>query len=88
MEIELPGLLNLVKKPLLKVVKGTIVEDLFERTWDFERLYVEIKNIAGGNHQSLAVLVSPCTPFQGTLENRGAYVMPLRGDDMVFGASY
>ena len=32
---------------------------------------VEIKNIAGGNHQSLAVLVSPCTPFQGTLENRG-----------------
>ena len=51
--------------------------------------YVEIKNIAGGNHQSLAVLVSPCTPFQGTLENRGgAYVMPLRGDDMVFGVSY
>ena len=29
-----------------------------------------IENIAGGKHQSLAVLVSPCTPFQGTLENR------------------
>ena len=30
LEIELPGLLNLVKKPLLKVVKGTIVEDLLK----------------------------------------------------------
>ena len=30
LEIELPGLLNLVKKPLLKVVKGTIFEDLLK----------------------------------------------------------
>ena len=30
LEIELPGLLNLVKKPLLKVVKGTVVEDLLK----------------------------------------------------------
>ena len=30
LEIDLPGLLNLVKKPLLKVVKGTIVEDLLK----------------------------------------------------------
>ena len=46
------------------------------------------KNIAGGNHQSLAVLVSPCTPFQGTLENSGAYVILLVRDDMVFSVSY
>ena len=30
LEIELPGPLNLIKKPLLKVVKGTIIEDLLK----------------------------------------------------------
>ena len=34
LEIELPGPLNLVKKPLLKAIKGTLVEKELQRNYD------------------------------------------------------